>query len=48
VTPFRASGSGRHLLRIGQDDDIAFCARQDVSRVVPALQRGDPLRLTAG
>jgi 2-phosphosulfolactate phosphatase len=48
VTPFRASGSGRHLLRIEQDDDIAFCARQDVSRVVPALRQGDPLRLTAG
>jgi 2-phosphosulfolactate phosphatase len=47
VTPFRASGSGRHLLRIEQDDDIAFCARQNVSRVVPALQRGDPLRLRA-
>jgi phosphosulfolactate phosphohydrolase-like enzyme len=45
VTPFRASGSGRHLLRIDQEADIAFCARQDVSRVVPVLQPGAPLRL---
>lgn len=45
LTPFRASGSGRHLLRIDHGEDIAFCARQDVSRVVPVLQPGAPLRL---
>ncbi len=45
LTPFRASGSGRHLLRIDHGEDIAFCARQDVSRVVPVLQPELPLRL---
>jgi 2-phosphosulfolactate phosphatase len=46
VTPFRASASGQHVLRIEQEDDIVFCARQDVSTVVPVLQAGGPLRLS--
>jgi 2-phosphosulfolactate phosphatase len=47
LTPFRASASGQNLLRIDQEADIAFCARQDVSRVVPVLQPGLPLRVRA-
>jgi len=43
----RASASGQNLRRIDQEVDIGFCARQDVSYVVPLLQPDSPLRLTS-
>jgi 2-phosphosulfolactate phosphatase len=45
LTPFRASASGQNLLRIGQGDDSAYCAQQDLSDVVPILQPDAPLRV---
>ncbi len=38
------SGTGALMQRIGRDDDVAFCARTDASRVVPYL--ADPASLT--
>ncbi len=33
----RESGTGALMRRIGRDDDVAFCARADVSLLVPSL-----------
>ncbi len=31
---------GRHLSSLGLDEDISFCARKDITRVVPKLEDG--------
>jgi 2-phosphosulfolactate phosphatase len=41
------SNGGRTLVRIGAPDDIGFCAEEDASETVPALVRGDLLRIEA-
>jgi 2-phosphosulfolactate phosphatase len=41
-TAFRESASGRRVVQIGQEEDIAFCARPDVSRIVPILVQATP------
>jgi 2-phosphosulfolactate phosphatase len=39
------STTGRLAHRIGAADDIAFCARIDVSRAVPVLRGGSPMSI---
>lgn len=39
------SMTGRLVHRIGASEDIAFCARIDVSRTVPLLQCGPPMSI---
>ena len=41
------SNGGATLRRIGATGDIAFCAEEDASETVPALVRGEELRITA-
>ncbi|MBN1487802.1 MAG: 2-phosphosulfolactate phosphatase [Anaerolineae bacterium] len=42
---FKDSDSGRRVIEIGQAADLEFCAQIDVSRQVPVLQPGEPLRV---
>jgi len=42
---FRDSATGRRVLEIGHAEDLALCARMNVSQVVPRLAPGQPLRL---
>jgi 2-phosphosulfolactate phosphatase len=44
---FRDSASGRRVLEIGHAEDLALCARLNVSKVVPRLTPGQPLSLIA-
>jgi 2-phosphosulfolactate phosphatase len=44
-TAFRESASGRRVLEIELEEDITFCTRPDVSRVVPILVRAAPPRI---
>jgi 2-phosphosulfolactate phosphatase len=41
------SNGGATLVRIGAPEDIAFCAEEDASATVPALVRGQDLRIVA-
>jgi 2-phosphosulfolactate phosphatase len=41
-TAFRQSASGRRVIEIGAEEDLAFCARVDTSRVVPRLVLSTP------
>ncbi|MEA4909223.1 MAG: 2-phosphosulfolactate phosphatase [Anaerolineaceae bacterium] len=45
LQPFRISASGRRIAETGQEADLPFCARPDVSGRVPVLLRSDPLRI---
>ena len=45
VVALRQSASGRLLARLGAGDDIELCGQVDVSRTVPVLEPGAPLRL---
>jgi phosphosulfolactate phosphohydrolase-like enzyme len=38
-TAFRQSTSGRRVIEIGAEEDLAFCAHPDTSEVVPRLLR---------
>jgi 2-phosphosulfolactate phosphatase len=42
---FRDSATGRRVLEIGHAEDLALCARMNVSEVVPRLAPGQPPRL---
>jgi 2-phosphosulfolactate phosphatase len=42
---FRDSMSGRRVLEIGHCEDLALCARMNVSEVIPRLAPGQPLSL---
>jgi 2-phosphosulfolactate phosphatase len=39
---FRQSASGRRVIEIGAEEDLAFCARVDTSQVVPRLFLSTP------
>lgn len=47
LTAMADSDGGTTLRRIGQPDDIGFCAEEDFSRTVPRLVPGDDLRIVA-
>ncbi|MDQ7820547.1 MAG: 2-phosphosulfolactate phosphatase [Armatimonadota bacterium] len=36
---FRESAAGRNVIRLGLEEDVVYCARADVSEVVPRLSR---------
>lgn len=40
-----ASDSAAELRRLGQHDDLALCARADLSRMVPIIEPGEPARV---
>jgi 2-phosphosulfolactate phosphatase len=42
-TPLRNSVAGRLLARLGTDYDVPFCARVDVTKMVPILRPGSSL-----
>jgi 2-phosphosulfolactate phosphatase len=44
-TAMQQSGGGATLRRIGQTEDIAFCAQEDASATVPVLRIGPPMRI---
>jgi len=45
LTAMRESDGGATLRRIGQPEDIAFCAEEDASATVPVLRAGPPMRV---
>jgi 2-phosphosulfolactate phosphatase len=45
LTALILSEGGRTLRRIGQEDDIAFCAAEDASSTVPEFLDGSPARI---
>jgi 2-phosphosulfolactate phosphatase len=45
LAAFELSEGGRTLRRIGQQDDIPFCAVEDATETVPLLVVGSPLRI---
>jgi 2-phosphosulfolactate phosphatase len=45
LTALDGSEGGRTLHRIGQAEDIAFCAEEDVSTTVPEYLDGSPPRI---
>lgn len=45
LTAMQQSDGGATLRRIGQPEDIAFCAEEDVSGTVPVLRIGPPMRV---
>jgi 2-phosphosulfolactate phosphatase len=47
VAAMAASDGGSTLRRIGQPEDIAFCAETDRSATVPVLVPGPPMRMRA-
>lgn len=47
LTAMRESNGGRTLVRIGQAQDIAFCAEEDASTTVPVLLATEPMRIGA-
>jgi 2-phosphosulfolactate phosphatase len=47
LTAMAESDGGATLREIGRPDDIDFCAEEDVSRTVPCLVAGDPMRIVA-
>lgn len=40
-----SSDGGRALRQLGRDDDLAFCAGEDLSATVPLLRDGDPMEI---
>lgn len=45
LSAFRGSASGRRIVELGQDADLALCASRDVSQVVPILSQSAPLQI---
>ncbi len=45
LSAFRESASGKRIVEIGQEADLALCARPDASQVVPILTRAAHLRI---
>ncbi len=45
LTAFRESISGKRITEIGQEADLALCARPNVSRIVPIVTRADHLQI---
>ena len=45
VAALRDSTSGQMVVRYGPEEDVAFCARVDVSETVPVLMRTEPQRI---
>jgi 2-phosphosulfolactate phosphatase len=45
LTPLRESVAGHLVARVGDAEDVPFCARVDVTATVPVLRRGLPLQL---
>ena len=45
LSAFRESASGRRIVDVGQEADLALCASRDVSQVVPILTQSAPLQI---
>ncbi len=45
LTPLRESVAGHLVTRVGDAEDVSFCARVDVSETVPVMRPGKPLLL---